>query len=93
MSQDFRRRLHTILRVLVKPRLFGRLFTRLSFDADERATLAHLLCLILLARPIYSHLHVAWQSGRQSGRHGNSVRYPFYVTTSLEAGGVPQPTT
>ncbi len=89
MSWNFRRRPHTILRVFVKPGLFGRLFTRLSSDADERATLAHLLCLILLAHPSYSRLHVA----RQSGRHGNSVRFPFYVTTSLEAGRVPQPTT
>jgi hypothetical protein len=66
-------------------------FTRLSLDADERATLARLGRLILLrvVGPIYySHLHAA----RWSELDACSIAFPFDVATSLEANRVAQPT-
>ena len=79
-----------ILRVFVKPELSGRLFKRLSFDTGERATLARLGRLILLAGPIYKHLHAA----RWSQLDGCCVDsdFPFDMATSLEAAWIAQPT-
>ncbi len=76
---------HTILRVFVKLGFTGRLSTRLSFDADERAELARLGDLILIVRPIYSNLHVAQWRDRGGGCIGG---FPLYATISSEANGI-----
>ncbi len=51
-----------------------RLFTRLSFDADERTVLARLGRLILIVRPINSHLHAALWRDYDGGSTGG---FPF----------------
>jgi len=65
---------HTILRVFAKPGFSERLFTRLSFDADERTVLARLGRLILIVRPINSHLHAALWRDYDGGSIGG---FPF----------------
>ena len=50
----------------------------MSLDADERAVLARLRCLVLLLGRIYDHLHAA---GQRSGREGDFIGFPFQVTT------------
>ena len=80
-----------ILRIfVVEPGLPVRLLTRLTSGIDGQATLAHFLHPILLARPNYSRLHVA----RQSGRCSNSIciRIRFHATIFLEACGIARPT-
>ncbi len=82
---------HTILRVFIKPGFPGRFPTRLTLDADERATLACLGHLILTVRPIpiYSSLHAAQWRGRDGGSIGG---FPFYATISSEVNAVAWPT-
>jgi hypothetical protein len=87
VSRELCRRTHTILRNFVKAELSGGLFTRLSFDADKRATLARLGRLVLFIGPVYSHLHAAPWSEVDGWRSA----FPFYAATSLEVGRAARP--